>query len=327
MKWYPLIELLPPVYRSILAMSEIASIENDTLLSALSLFYIIRSNFFIQTCDETTLSSWEALLQIVVDPTDSMSYRRRRVLTYLNNLIPFTHTYWIEVLNQLIGEEEWSLRVEDNQIILLITDQTPTLMIQQLTQWAARVKPAHVGFYAGWHYDLYLDNYLAFNGMVGVTENAICELPPIRGDWGIMTDNGDTTYESPRGTIKMALMLLLYGGGENLVIPFDNAFVYGGGVSQYMVENIEKKGYLRSSAYQNANKSVSANSENYLYPEGGDSTIDGDSQLTYLLTGAYTAANVSVSITGASLIVSASKLKLVWGTTSASVCYITYKEY
>lgn len=133
---------------------------------------------------------------------------------------------------------------------------------------------------------------------------------PSSNDYGYMTDSADFTFEAPRGVIDMGSLGLVYGGGEQ----------------QYMVENTEIKGYLRSSAYQGSDKTLAANTEYYLYSEGQDATIDGYEGSTYTLVSAFTNAGVSVDITGASLIVSSGKLKLVLGSTAAAVCYITYKE-
>ena len=134
--------------------------------------------------------------------------------------------------------------------------------------------------------------------------------PILVGESGWMSDAGDEPFETPRGVFDMSSLELIYGGGAPL----------------FMDEITEKKGYLRSSAYQNANRALAANTEYYLYPEGADSTIDGDALKNYTLTGAFTVAAVSVDITGAALNVSGGKLKLTWGPVGASVCYITYKE-
>lgn len=88
----------------------------------------------------------------------------------------------------------------------------------------------------------------------------------------------------------------------------------------------EIKGYLRGAAYQTSNKSLSANSSNYLYPEGESSFLAGDSSKTYTLTGAYTNNGTSVSITGCSVAVTSDNLKLEWGSTAANVCYVTIEE-
>lgn len=133
---------------------------------------------------------------------------------------------------------------------------------------------------------------------------------PAFNGYGYMTDSGDFTFEAPRGVIDMGSLGLVYGGGEQ----------------QYMIENTEIKGYLRSSAYQGSNRTLEANTEYYLYPEGENVMIPGEEGSTYTLVGAFTSADVSVETTGASLTVSSSKLQLVWGSTSAAVCYITYKE-
>lgn len=100
-----------------------------------------------------------------------------------------------------------------------------------------------------------------------------------------------------------------------------------GGYGEFEL-SVEATAYLRASAYQHLNKSVSANSSNVLYEAGSDTGLSVDPSKTYTLKGAYTNADVSVDITGASLILLESGglyyLRLVWGSTSASVCYIKY---
>lgn len=167
--------------------------------------------------------------------------------------------------------------------------------------------------------------YYAFTGIVPVYAGAssagavyrihaeapaVVPEPVVFHDYGYMTDTEDMTFVSPRGTIDMSSMGLIYGGGEQL----------------YMVEDTTKYAYLRSSAYQSSNRNLAANTEYYLYASGSDSTLAGDSGVTYTLTGAYTSADVSVDATGASLSVVSNSLNLTWGSTAAAVCYITYKE-
>lgn len=143
-----------------------------------------------------------------------------------------------------------------------------------------------------------------------VTSTNAALRPVLVGESGWMTDAGNEPFESPRGVFDMSSLELIYGGGEPL----------------FMDEITEKKGYLRSSAYQNANRALAENNEYYLYSEGADSTIDGDALKNYTLTGAFTVAAVPVDITGAALNVSGGKLKLTWGPVGAFVCYITYLE-
>lgn len=92
-----------------------------------------------------------------------------------------------------------------------------------------------------------------------------------------------------------------------------------------------KRGYLRSAVYQSTNKSVSANSNNFLYGQGESTTLYGVQYHTYQLLKAYNAAGVEVSTEGAKLALVSSgglwSLRLLWGPTAASFCYVEFLEF
>lgn len=89
-----------------------------------------------------------------------------------------------------------------------------------------------------------------------------------------------------------------------------------------------KTAFMRSANYQNANKSVAANSSGALYDDGASITLLVDGSKTYTLLRAYNKDDTELDITGASLVLSASgsnyQLKLNWGATDAQICYIEY---
>lgn len=65
----------------------------------------IKANFYIQTCDEQTLALWEKLLGIQVTSTDSMGFRRIRVLNKLATVAPFTWWDLKDRLTELFGND------------------------------------------------------------------------------------------------------------------------------------------------------------------------------------------------------------------------------
>ena len=65
----------------------------------------IQDNFFIQTADSETLSVWERLLGISVKPTDTIGFRRERILSKLDQTVPFTYWHLKERLTELFGNE------------------------------------------------------------------------------------------------------------------------------------------------------------------------------------------------------------------------------
>lgn len=98
-------------------------------------------------------------------------------------------------------------------------------------------------------------------------------------------------------------------------------YVWLGGSIEPPVQEI--RGYLRSAAYQTSNMNLSANSTNHLYGQGESGFLAAEAGKTYTLTGAYRNNDASVDISGCSLSIVNNTVKLVWGSTSAQVCYIT----
>lgn len=89
-----------------------------------------------------------------------------------------------------------------------------------------------------------------------------------------------------------------------------------------------KTAFMRGADYQNANKSVTANSSSAVYDDGATVTLLVDGSKTYTLLRAYNKDDTELDITGASLELSAAgsnyQLKLNWGATAAQICYIEY---
>lgn len=139
-------------------------------------------------------------------------------------------------------------------------------------------------------------------------------------DYGMMSDSGDEDLRS-----------VVWGDDEADPQALAAAELGGGPVPVYgeIDMAVDAIAYLRASAYQHLNKAVTANSSNVLYESGADAGLAVDGTKTYTLLGAYTNADVSVDITGASLTLLASGglyyLRLVWGPTAAQVCYIKYR--
>ena len=168
-----------------------------------------------------------------------------------------------------------------------------------------------------------IKNYLSrhssitpFNGELVVGGNIKKTIPPSEeGDYGYMNDTRD---------FDMSDIEIGYVGKP--VVFYSSTLTEKTGTWGTIPMSRELKGYLRGAAYQTSNKAVSANSSNYLYPEGESGFLQGDASKTYTLTGAYTNTGTSVSIVGCSVVLTSGNLKLEWGSTAASVCYVTIEE-
>lgn len=301
---------------------------------------------------DTLAREFEALFY---DVTWEDSAKRAVLAAYLDTALPHGSADWLQTILRTIGSEysfvidnrtytgddaalyesmKESFDIEPNEFLVLLDVDTTT---PEEFEYVG----AHLAEVYAWRFKTLV---LQISGTVGVGAAGtamysggadieylydtltVCATMEY-ADWGIMTDEGETEYVAPRGTFDTSSMTLTLGGyGNSYIDTSSMTLQYGGGEQLYMVEDTTKYAYLRSSAYQSSNRTLAANTEYYLYAAGSDSSLAGDSGVTYTLTGAYTAADASVDITGASLAVSGSSLKLTWGSTAAAVCYITYTE-
>lgn len=104
MIWYSLKDLLPPIYRAIKSIFETAETENIELQKAVEDAEKVLANFFVQTCDESTLSHLEWLLGITPFDISNIDIRREDVLSAMNNATRFTMPFLIEQLNIIFGK-------------------------------------------------------------------------------------------------------------------------------------------------------------------------------------------------------------------------------
>lgn len=147
MFWFDIADvLLPPVYQAIKDMYAYARTLDTELRESLVNMVLVRTNFFIQTCDEATLESWENLLNINVYPGESTDERREFILLYLNNRFPTTEPYVRDMMNGLFGEANYELEFDSvNPFNLKIhVYDTNYDKIKKFFSWFGMMCPAHI---------------------------------------------------------------------------------------------------------------------------------------------------------------------------------------
>ncbi len=166
MFWFDIADvLLPPVYQKIKDMYAYARSLDTELREALVNMIRVRTNFFIQTCDEETIEYWENLLEIPLYGVESLDDRRQLILLYLNNRYPTSEPYVRHVLATLFGENGYSLEIDQNDPFRIKLDMFDTSyeQIKRFIDWFEKMCPAHMTWTRSHIENTQATNYISAN--------------------------------------------------------------------------------------------------------------------------------------------------------------------
>lgn len=195
MRWYDLQTLLPTVYAGIKSMYATAESENTELLEAKADYTKILDNFFVQTCDVTTLEYWENIVGINLYGDETIESRRQMVLLYLANNWQITQPYVKQRMLELFGVGNYSFEYhQDNHLIVnvLIQDAT-TNAIRRFIDWFTKVCPAHIQWLYGHTENTQATNYISCGTTSHETVTTSCTMTTGTGTLYL----GGTSYTVP----------------------------------------------------------------------------------------------------------------------------------
>jgi hypothetical protein len=164
MIWFDIADvLLPPVYQAIKDMYAYARTLDTELREALAGMVEVRTNFFIQTCDEQTLQDWENLLGISSYTGETIEERRQFVLMYLNNRFPTSEPYIRHVMDMMFGESNYRLEFDETDPFRLHLNlfDTNYEKIRKFLAWFAKMCPAHIQWLYGHIENTQATNYIS----------------------------------------------------------------------------------------------------------------------------------------------------------------------
>ena len=81
---------------------------------------------FAITATEKGIEKFEKMLGMEVDKDeDTITFRRARIISRLVSSIPFTETYFINRMNEMLGKDNWNYELDYNTYTLTINSTKP----------------------------------------------------------------------------------------------------------------------------------------------------------------------------------------------------------
>lgn len=141
-----LLSLLPPWYRRILDYQQICTTETGQLEALAQEIVAVADNFFYQTMDAGSVAQWEQIFGILANPsTETLAFRRARVLNRVSTRPPFTLNFLYGKLNELIGPNAWTVSVDyPNYTLYIESSAENQTYATEVAYTINLIKPAHI---------------------------------------------------------------------------------------------------------------------------------------------------------------------------------------
>lgn len=139
---------VPHIYKDVTEMDAIIDAEQIQLSSAQTEASQAFANTFVLTANYEGIEMFEMMLGIIADPTtESLEFRRQRVLNRITLSPPFTFRFLKKKLDDIIGKGAWNAYVDFNNYTLYVE----SFVVEQ--QWfnelritINRIKPCNLVF-------------------------------------------------------------------------------------------------------------------------------------------------------------------------------------
>lgn len=193
---YDLLSLLPQWYRDVLDYQVICQTEEQQFSALAEEITAVAQNFFYQTMDASALSQWEQIFGIVPSPTETLSFRRARILNRMSTRPPFTLQFLYQKLDELIGQNAWTVTVDyPNYTLYIESSAENQSYATEVSYTINHIKPAHI---------VYVNKPYTVSGLLlSETINLSQLIYNYKlGSWGLGLYPFSTT--DPQGVIKMA---------------------------------------------------------------------------------------------------------------------------
>lgn len=136
----------PPWFREILDFQALCRTEGEELRVLAAFMSRIHRNLFVQTMDEGATAAWEAIFHIVPNPvTETLAFRRDRILNRLSMHPPFTLPFLYQRLDALFGPGNWEVEMDYPSYTLYIEAAVEDQQyFSEMSVTMELIKPCHI---------------------------------------------------------------------------------------------------------------------------------------------------------------------------------------
>ena len=113
-------EYVPAIYKDVVEMETLVEVNDELLDLEEGFINDLESSQFINEAPEHAIAEYERLLKILPKTTDSIEFRRLRIINRLSMTPPFSLPYLREKLDSIIGNGKYTCYIDYNEYTLYV---------------------------------------------------------------------------------------------------------------------------------------------------------------------------------------------------------------
>lgn len=161
--------VLPEYFRPVLEFKQLMKTDGAVLDDLEKEIRKLRDNFYIQTADDTSITEMEKQFSIFAKPGETIDYRRQRLLSKYNTIVPFSIGFLQDRLRELFNDD-FTMQVDPIKCTITISVTSSRYgAVDLLYDLLWDVVPAHIQIIANQQVDNYISVTLAAAGIVSTT--------------------------------------------------------------------------------------------------------------------------------------------------------------
>lgn len=188
--------LFPKIYTDCAEVNTFSLAQWEMLQLLNEQYLHLQRNSYLLTADSDGLAEYEKVLNIPVDLTEDIEFRRERILERLKTLPPFTMNYLRQRLDDFIGAGAWEAYIDFDAYTLYVEAFVRQKWYHELQVMMNMIKPANIVF---------INSPLTPSTMAlqEISSNSIIDWNYILGTWKI-DETTPFAYYDNMGVFHMA---------------------------------------------------------------------------------------------------------------------------
>lgn len=140
-------EYVPAIYKDVVEMETLVEVNDELLDLEEGFINDLESSQFINKAPEHAIAEYERLLKILPKTTDSIEFRRLRIINRLSMTPPFSLPYLREKLDSIIGKGKYTCYIDYNEYTLYVESSANNqFWADEIYITINKLKPANIVF-------------------------------------------------------------------------------------------------------------------------------------------------------------------------------------